>query len=78
MQPGLSLTAIHEALDGVSSEPCFSCPEFILDEERWLPAGFTSSLQRDELVHFLRYLTTLGVDSVRDGIKLPAPKTNTK
>jgi hypothetical protein len=41
-------------------------------------AGLTSSLQRDDLVHLLRYLTSLGVDSVRNGPKLPLPKTEIK
>jgi hypothetical protein len=62
------------------SAPPFGSPTrvLLLPGRDAMRAGLTSSLQRDDLVHLLRYLTSLGVDSVRNGPKLPLPKTEIK
>ena len=69
---------VRDPLGTVGSIPSGAIAKIDTSPVSLMPAGLTSSLQRDDLVHLLRYLTSLGVDSVRNGPKLPVPKTEIK
>jgi hypothetical protein len=73
-----SSVLVRDPLGTVGSIPSGEIAKIDTSPVSLMPAGLTSSLQRDDLVHLLCYLTSLGVDSVRNGPKLPVPKTEIK